>query len=240
MTTLRPWFRFSLRTSFVLLTVVGVSLGVYMDGARKQKAATDAILALGGQVGYAPQVARDRPLIAKAGLRLRGYLAAKLGPEFAWRIEAVSLYPDSAHPADEQVKLLKGLPRLKTLAVWPGDRHVSSLDMSALGGLTDRGVGTILRHLPDLRHLSVTAAQVTDAGVVRLLNTRSITSLQINRHPNAGDHPVDFYCDKNGLPHLVISKSIRHLLPSRRDLGDRDSPADRRGPINKVPAAANR
>ena len=48
----RRWFQYSLRTLFVLVTVLCVWLAVTVERVRKQREAVEAIEALGGQVYY--------------------------------------------------------------------------------------------------------------------------------------------------------------------------------------------
>ena len=48
----RRWFQFSLRTLFVLLTVLCVWLAVTVERVRKQREAVAAIEAVGGSVFY--------------------------------------------------------------------------------------------------------------------------------------------------------------------------------------------
>lgn len=48
----RRWLQFRLRTIFVLLTILGLWLGVQANRAQRQRRAVDAILDRGGQVQY--------------------------------------------------------------------------------------------------------------------------------------------------------------------------------------------
>ena len=57
----RRWFQFSLRTLFVLLTVLCVWLAVTVNRARKQREAVAAIEAVGGMVLYEHQYDDSEP-----------------------------------------------------------------------------------------------------------------------------------------------------------------------------------
>jgi len=82
----RRWFRFSLRTFFVLLTIACVWLGIGVNRARNQRLAVEQIRALGGRVSYDYQY----PLIAD---RFHTFRASE--PEWVMRLLGVDF---SHHP----------------------------------------------------------------------------------------------------------------------------------------------
>ena len=55
----RRWFRFSLRTLLVLMTVLCVWIGIQVNSARRQREAVAAILKAGGTVAFDYQVVRQ-------------------------------------------------------------------------------------------------------------------------------------------------------------------------------------
>ena len=58
----------------------------------------------------------------------------------------VTLYPTAESTADEQVKMLAGLPYLRNLAIWPGGNRGSAIiDEAAPGGLSNDGLRWIAR-----------------------------------------------------------------------------------------------
>ena len=57
----RRWFRFSLRTFLLVVTVLCIWLGIKVNEARRQKEAVDAILKAGGMVHYDYQTLPNIP-----------------------------------------------------------------------------------------------------------------------------------------------------------------------------------
>ena len=74
----RRWFRFSLRTLFVLVTAFCVWLGWEVNAARRQKEAVEAIVKAGGTIGYDFQI---RPAAIPANLlgKSQSSIANELG-----------------------------------------------------------------------------------------------------------------------------------------------------------------
>jgi len=202
----RRRFQFSLRTLLLVVTVVCVWLGVETERARRQKRAIDAILAAGGRVHYDFQIADDDSLLPAAKPWAPRWLESALGREYLCRVECVTLYPTKDHPADKQVRLLTGIPYLKKLAIWPGCKGKTRIvgHPGFPGGLTDDGVSFLLKNLRSLKHLSLTAARISNQGVENLLGSPTINSLQVNRHEAfGGDSPVTTYHDMDDRPHIV-------------------------------------
>ena len=216
---LRRHFRFGLKAMLIAMTLLGVSLGVYVDRCHKQREAVGQILAHGGRVIYAYEFAPDGTFIPNAGSAVRRYLVSLLGPDYVCDIGGVTLYPDATHPADGQVTCLKALPNLPRLAIWPGAKGSPSCDESAPGGLTDDGAAFVSANLRQLSVFSTTACHLSDDAVEGLLAENRGSVMQISRHPSCGgDSCVDCYYDGSDRPHLVVPKWLKQRLPARHDL----------------------
>src|SRR5664279_5665968 len=93
----RRWFRYSLRTLFVLVTVIAVALGIGVEGAQRQRRAVERIVEMGGTVYYDYQYDfRDHPegviAIFDTNPTSRPQTRRWLGNHFVdtvWHVEAV-------------------------------------------------------------------------------------------------------------------------------------------------------
>jgi hypothetical protein len=178
---IRKALQVSLRTVFIALTLACILLAVEAKQARDQKQAVTAILGAGGRVHFDDQLKPSDLQPTQAG-KLRQWLIDNLGPEYFARVSLVTLYPNANFNADDQVKMLAGIPDLQNLAIWPGGSTRSTmLDNGAPGGLTDEGVCYIVKSLPRLRHLSLTAAPLTPRALTCLEQLDGLKSLQIGR-----------------------------------------------------------
>ena len=170
-------FRVSLRTALVLVTVLCVFLAWKAKQIRDQKKSVDAILAAGGVVYYDDEYDPNSMAPANANSPYR-WLSRHLSQEYVANVCGVTLYPTPGFGADEQVKLLTGIPYLRNLAIWPGASGKGTADVSAPGGLTDDGLAYIADHLPKLRHLSLLASTATADGLGHLERLDQLESLQ--------------------------------------------------------------
>ncbi|GAB5405172.1 MAG: hypothetical protein Aurels2KO_34030 [Aureliella sp.] len=139
----------------VLVGLVGLLLSIWVSRAKRQRDVIVGILDSGGWVyfgeDYVPTTIRDR------GLSCHLFQSVKL----------VTLRPTSRHTADAQLRLVAQLPAIEELTIWPGQAG-NTLDLRAAGGITDRGIETIVKHLPHLKYLGATAANCSDHGLRRL------------------------------------------------------------------------
>ncbi len=106
-------FRFSLKQLMLLMAVLGVCLGAWVARARCQEATVKAIVRAGGTVAYSYQ--EKSYLAAPSGFK--AWIAATLGPDYAYRLLAVAFCPDSDHPADELIRVLESASPFKRLAI---------------------------------------------------------------------------------------------------------------------------
>jgi hypothetical protein len=143
--------QFSLRTGFLLVTLLCVGLSMWCIPAERQRRAVAAIKKLGGNVGYV------EPAASKA---LPRTLRRWLPPEYFDGIESVFL--DEKNVMDAGLAHLRGLTGLQQL-------HLSRSQV------TDAGLAH-LHALADLQTLSLDGTQVTDAGLAHL---QGLTGLQV-------------------------------------------------------------
>lgn len=147
--------RYSIRFILFLTAVVGILLSLWVNRAIRQRDAVANILAVDGWVYYGN---KSVPMtIDESTLSLHLFQSVTL----------VTLRPTAKNPADNQLELVAELPALKQLTIWPGQAG-NTLDLRALGGITDRGVETIVNHMPHIQHLGVTAGVCSDGALRRL------------------------------------------------------------------------
>jgi hypothetical protein len=130
------WFKFSLRTLFIVVTVFTIWLGSRVHHARQQRMAIAAIEAIDGYYYYDYQF--DPP---------ETYYGDRLppGPVWLWRyvdqnmfFDVVAVGLNSKPATDETLRQVRTLARLQ------------QLDLAAAGSVTDKG----LKELEGLGHLT--------------------------------------------------------------------------------------
>ena len=148
--------RYSLRTFFVMVAITAVVLTVWLQRAAKQREVVDGILALGGGVYYN----NSAPITIDS---------SSMGLHLFSSIDTVILRPTTDHPTDDQLELLAMLPshRKLRLSIWPGQKG-NTIDPRAPGGITDRGVRTIVERLGNLDYLNIFAATCDDKALLEL------------------------------------------------------------------------
>ncbi len=171
-------FQFRLRTALVIVTVLCIFLAWKAKQIRDQKQAVDAIRAAGGRVYFDDELDPNTCAPVQATWTRR-WLIRRFGSEYVSTVSLVTLYPTKEATADEQVEMLAGIPDLRNLAIWPGGLGKSTLDDSAPGGLGDDGLRYIAAHLPNLRHISLTASTATIQGLESLEKLGGLESLQV-------------------------------------------------------------
>ncbi|HWB13089.1 MAG TPA: hypothetical protein VG826_27945 [Pirellulales bacterium] len=134
--------RFSLRTLLVATTILVVWLGRLAEQVHQQQAVSRAIDRLHGSLGYDDSLSNSRP---------RRWLASRLGREAIANIEAV--YLGGTRAGDDDLALLKKLPRLRTVVL-------TSSPVTDAGLVHLRGLATL--ETIDLRFTAVTEAGVAD------------------------------------------------------------------------------
>jgi hypothetical protein len=129
----RRWFAYSLRTLFVVVTVLGVSLGPAMYHARQQKETVALIESLGGFVYYDYEEAPDGSFVARESPE-PAWLWNIIGKDICFNVVAVF---NGVNTTDETLERVSKL------------RYLHLLDVTSSVGVTDNGI----KHLEGLTEL---------------------------------------------------------------------------------------
>lgn len=157
--------QFSLRTFGILVVALSMVLAYWIASVRRQQAATTAIRAFEGRVRYAPPAFVPQ------------FAVNALGEDYFCEVAGVTLYPTAESDADTQIVALKGLPNLKSLAIWPGAKGLGFIPRGEAGGITDNGVDELLKMLPKLERLLLSSARTTRKTEKRLVDNKAFTRL---------------------------------------------------------------
>ena len=189
----RRWFRFSLRTLFVPVTVLCVWLGFKVNAARRQKEAVEAILKAGGTVQYDYQLS---PFFPRASVPWAHYFDGKAvpsGPPLLRKLfgddcfrKVIIVKLDSKAIRESVLPQLNKLPYLENVyltfvkIVSDGSnvsRQIQDSDLVALGQLSRLKLVEIfnanitcsslaqLTQLRDLRVLTMVSAHIDDSSM---------------------------------------------------------------------------
>jgi len=169
----RRWLRFSLRTVFVLITVLGVCLGIVINQARNRKKAIVAIDELGGTYGvysvgpkWLRDLVKDERYFYDAGRVSFGpsnpaYTHEFRNEDLERMVDLLNVFSHfrmldiaGTHISDDGLRHLKRLRNLEHL-------RLSSTVVS------DRGLEH-LKGIKTLREIELTDTDVTDQGVAEL------------------------------------------------------------------------
>jgi len=165
----RRWYQYSLRSLFVLTTLVAIACSWYaweMNEAAERRAAIAKIEKAGGNIGYYDPLGKffgpgfgDPP-------RWYSWLRRLHGDVHLGNVVAIDVYDPFVGPSkprcvtDADLVHLNGLTKLETLSL-------------AGMEITDAGLGN-LEGLTTLKSLELGRTQITDAG---LLNLKGLTKL---------------------------------------------------------------
>ena len=145
----RRRFRYSLRTLLVVVTLVGVVLGVWVQRAERQRRAVAAMREDGGKVMY--DYEESRPRAVNGDLPGPDWLCRLLGVDYFANVTHAHL---SRSATDATLSHLGDLTSLKSL--WLDGTQVTDTGLAHLTGLAR------------LQELDLSGTQVTDAGCDRL------------------------------------------------------------------------
>ena len=180
----RRWFQFSLRTLFVVVTLLCVTLGVVLHRARARREALQAIDELGG--GYSITI--GGPAWLRSIVKDDKYFYDISRISFRNRPERPFTDEDLASVIDSinVFKRAKTLDLTDTDVTDNGSRHlcrVQNLERLRLGsttitdaGLTDAGLVN-LEPLVSLQELDISDTTVTDEGIARF--KRSVPACRV-------------------------------------------------------------
>jgi Leucine Rich repeat len=148
--TRRRWFRFSLRTMLLAVTLFCAWLGVTFNRANRQKHAVETITSHGGQVNYDYEADEDGRFVQNPPPPPGpDWLRNLIGTDYFATVVDVGIdYQKGVN--DDAVEALADLPQLRRL-------HLHGIDV------TDSVLARLTR-LTQLHILALTNSSVTDAG----------------------------------------------------------------------------
>jgi hypothetical protein len=161
----RRWLRFSLRTLLIVVTLLGIWLGVKVDQARRQKRAVDTLRMLGAGVRYEHQRLPDGRFDDRIELDVPAWARNLCGDDFFQTVRGVYLWR-RVSITDEELECLDDLPYLEVL-------HIDGLP------ITDAG----LAHIPHPHRLTQLATDGTNIGdgfLHRLRSAKRLQTLQLD------------------------------------------------------------
>ncbi len=189
----RRFFRYSLRTLLIVVTVFCVWLGVIAKQARDQRQAMELIWELGGEVAYEYQIGQSEPLAPE-------WLRQLIGDEYFLTVYEVSLAGLKLH--DRDLEAINWFTDVKTLFLFDMQitdaglvhlKGLTKLDMLSLENtqITDAGLEH-LKGLTKLQWLSLEGTQITDAGLEHLRGLTNLFQLRL----------TDTQCTEDGIEKL--------------------------------------
>jgi hypothetical protein len=172
----RRWFRFSLRTFLVFVTLFCIWAAWWMHSARRQKQAVDAIREYGGWVYYDYEFdSATRPNRVHSGSPWPTWVVDAFGVDMLHNVVEVNLVysydsgkrEDGRNASDEIIPHLEGIPNLRRLFL-----HSTQV--------TD----ATMPHIARLRKLEVffvwDAHELSDKGVQHLAGLKRLRDIHIN------------------------------------------------------------
>ena len=192
---MRARFRFSLKAFLVTSILIASCIALWADRSRRQHCCALSVLNLGGLVVY-----------SNPSIPLPTWLVNSIGHDYFCSIHSVILYPTDESDADSQIEVLKDLPFLHRLAVWPcpitfpigsmtatlgktsgqfalcGFVPPPTLPANVPGGITEEGLRFLLENLPHLDHLSITSGRISQDSGWYLQAKRQIDSFEFATH----------------------------------------------------------
>jgi len=193
----RRWFRFSLRTLLLLVTIASAGfgwLGVKVRAKQREREAVKAIQKFGGIVNYDFQYEwyeKPRPSHLKPIPPGPAWLRSLLGDDAFANVSQVC-FPSRSK--DEDLLHLEGLNRIRALRA---------------GGSAITDVGCIrISALNQLEVLDLRGTSVTDAGIIHLKRLTKLEELSLLDAPVSEAAVKDL---QNALRNLKIYRLERHL-----------------------------
>lgn len=154
----RPrWFRYSLRTSFVLLTAAGIALGFWFNRVHRQWMAVQYLRAHGAEPIY-----EDDSRGGAVPMRAPAWLVRWLGHDYCGRVVSVLI---NSKGTEETLKRLKDLPHLRAVSL--GEN------------ITDAGLAEVA-NCRGLTYLHIVGSKFTDVGMRHIGRLHQLEALDIS------------------------------------------------------------
>lgn len=226
----RRWFRYSLRTFLLLVTITCIVLGLYVKRQRDRHVAIETILGWGGVVDFTDwravnvkdsrdrfvalmgrsRTGRPRPVFPPQGDAWQRRIFGKYYGSSIVRV-SISKSPFSPTDATIDVRVLSYLPDVKRLGLGepidddalqrlPRLPSLETLNLMSNTNVSDRGMECLAR-LPKLKFLQVMYGSFTAVGLARIGAARNLSGLMLYRCELTDD----------GLAHLSGLKNLGDL-----------------------------
>lgn len=200
-----PRLRFSLRTAFVVTTLLCIWLAWHIHATKRQKRAVEAIRASGGWVAY-DYAWKDGEWVKGGKTWAPKWLTNAVGEDACHRVVAVNLSalfhsgyeargayvghdPDALVP-DELWQAVENLPSTEWLSL--NARNISDAELRHLSGLKrlkelkmeavpiDGSGLKHLLHLPNLEHLNLSRIHLKDEHAPLMMRMQQLRQLGLN------------------------------------------------------------
>jgi hypothetical protein len=234
--TSRRWWRYSLRTFLVLVTLFCVWLGIVANRAHVQKSAVEKLTQKGMKIGYDYQLSDDHPAWKDdPESHVPTWLLNLTGTDF-FHTAKIALTQENNELTDDDLVIFMQLPKLKAVALVKCDKitdrglqYLAHLDLIETLMLTGNEIDgnelTFLRHPEKLKQLSLNQTNVTDdyakrIGEMKNLEVLTLTSTKITDAilPAIGSLKRLIYLEledtnisDDGLKHLAQLKSLERI-----------------------------
>jgi Leucine Rich Repeat (LRR) protein len=205
------WLRFSLRTTFVLVTLYCGWLAFLTLRAREQHEAVERVMQLHGAVAYGFEIDADGNWKRNAQPLVPAWIRGRMGEDY-FRCVAIVNFNENADPADDDLRVFAKLRDVQQLSFSNcrkitdgGLIHLSGLvrlKVLVLDGTSIQGPG--LCHLLPLRHLeglTFSSTPLSDDGLEKLAALPNLKWLHVN----------DTNITDDGLKRLSTSRSLQSL-----------------------------
>lgn len=219
----RRWFRFSLRTLFVALTIACLWLGFEVTQARRQRAAVQELEKLGAYITY--DVA-DPTMQYEGGVSpfpalspVKQWIADWLGKDYVATV--VGVHVSSPTVRDSDLTVLADLPKLQILQLnacrqitdaalveLPASRVLECIQLNGTR-IGDEGVKELTK-FPSLRSLSIAQTRVTNDGLAAVGQLDKLERLELGF----------LAVDDEGFSHLRDLVRMRDLTLTNLAIGD--------------------
>ena len=224
MKNLRRLFQFSLRTLLIVLTALGIWLGLHVQRARKQKEAVAAVRKLGGWVHYDFQEspAGSRKFDGKIEPWLPRPVVSVFGEDFFFDVVEVNLVysndsgkrEENANFSSQALRHLTEFPKLRQLlmrksqandqelAVVGQLKNLEALYIWNAYNVGDKGV-THLIGLRELKTIHLDHSHITDESLRTLAALPSLEEMSLQNH-RFTDKGLSYLTDKHSLRRLCV------------------------------------
>ena len=218
------WLRYSLRSFFVVITLLALWLGHSIQQARNQAAAIDLIQSFGGAIHYEYELSDKNLNRSIAGLDPERphpeWLTRVFGDDFFYRVSKVAFVGIDDSQMKRLAPHLQALPRLSFFVLHSCDvtdeglqyvRELTGLERLSFSELpiTDDG----LKHFEDLTRLKMLLLQdcnVTGSGLVHVKGATNLERLSL-RGTKLND---------KGLMNLAFTTQLWDVNLERTDITD--------------------